>query len=117
LRQLQIYLIEWGQTWAPIWGQCDAPIAIAAWDTEDILVSRPPAEGLLHRPPPGGAVFAQALLHGDKPGAAATKAFAEASDFDLAVSIAILLRAGAISDVLSPRSDDVCHPTLSGATL
>jgi hypothetical protein len=94
----------------------DAPIAVAAWAAEDVLVSRPAAEVLVHRLPPGGAAFAQALLHGDTLGAAAAMALTEASDFDLAGAIATLLRAGAIGDVLSPRSDTVCHPTLSSAS-
>ncbi len=65
---------------------------------EDVLVSRPADSVLLHRLPPGSAGFLEGLSRGDCLGEAARKC----EGVDLAASLAIILDARAIREIVPP---------------
>ena len=67
---------------------------------EDTLIVRPDAEVEVRRMPPGGAAFVGALGQGLPLGEAAAVALAEDARFDLAVNIAGLIAAGAITGII-----------------
>lgn len=75
------------------------------WRGEDALVIRPEMIVEVHRLPPGGAVFLDALFAGASLADAAGKALAEADAFDLSANLAGALQAGAFTD-LSTGDDD-----------
>jgi len=66
---------------------------------EDCLVMRPAAEVAVHALPPGGAAFVLRLAAGAALGAAAEAALADDERFDLSATLALLLSAGAFTDV------------------
>ena len=66
---------------------------------EDALVLREALDVLVLRLPPGGARFVRAVQCGKCLGDAAVDAAATAPDFDLSVTLAILLRHGALTSI------------------
>jgi hypothetical protein len=66
---------------------------------EDALVTRPEMEVTVRLLPPGGAAFLASLIAGEKLGAAAATAFAEAPSFDLTGSIAGMIEAGVFAAI------------------
>ncbi|MFC4707007.1 DNA-binding domain-containing protein [Paraburkholderia caffeinitolerans] len=68
-------------------------------DAEDALVTRPDADVIVSRLPPGGAAFLVALIEGATLGAAAQTAFEEAADFDLPANLAAMFSAGVFAAV------------------
>lgn len=69
---------------------------------EDALVVRCALEVQIARLPGGGATFIQGLAAGLPLGEAATRAHAEAPDFDLSASLVILMRFAAITALQPP---------------
>jgi hypothetical protein len=78
---------------------------IEDWRGEDALVVRPEMIVEVHRLPPGGAVFLNALAQGATLAAAAGEALSLAADFDLSANLAGALQAGAFTG-LSTGADD-----------
>jgi hypothetical protein len=72
---------------------------IEDWRGEDALVVRPALDVLVHRLPPGGAVFLSTLLQGDPLPAAVEAARADSPAFDLVVNLAGLIASGAVTGV------------------
>jgi hypothetical protein len=66
---------------------------------EDALITRPEMEVTVRLLPPGGAAFLASLIAGEKLGAAAATAFAEAPSFDLTGSIAGMIEAGVFAAI------------------
>ncbi|QFY63189.1 DUF2063 domain-containing protein (plasmid) [Rhizobium grahamii] len=90
--------------WAMNAGQM--PFApIEDWRGEDALVIRPEMIVEVHRLPPGGAQFLDALFSGASFAAAAGEALAAAPEFDLSANLAAALQAGVFTD-LSTGDDD-----------
>lgn len=80
----------------------DAPAErIDASLPEDALVTRPDADVVVRRLPPGGTVFATCLMSGRALAEAAAAALEDSPAFDLAASIAGLIEAGAFTSVIS----------------
>lgn len=82
-----------------IWGMNSGenPLApIDNWFAEDALVVRPQFSVLIHRLPPGGAVFLMALAVGQALEMAVETARNETPDFDLTANLAGLLSSGAV---------------------
>ncbi|ODR99206.1 hypothetical protein AUC68_04140 [Methyloceanibacter methanicus] len=79
----------------------DEPARLPA-DREDALVLRPALQVAVHRLPPGGAAFVQALSGGNPLPAAAAAALDDDADFDLAANLAGLMRSGAIVAMREP---------------
>jgi len=63
---------------------------------QDVLITRPEFDPLPHLLPAGGAAWVTALSQGETIGAALETALADTPDFDLAVSLALLLQGGAV---------------------
>lgn len=78
-------------------------IGIDASGPEDALVTRPALEVAVRRLPSGGAAFLSTLLEGGRLGEAASAAFEENADFDLAANIAGMIEAGAFAAVSAGR--------------
>ena len=75
-----------------------APVEpIDASAPEDALVTRPDCEVVVRRLPPGGAIFLSKLMAGLPLGQAALSGFAASPRFDLPLSIAGFIEAGAFS--------------------
>ena len=66
---------------------------------EDVLVSRPDLDPILTVLPVGGGAFAAALAEGITLGAAIDRAATETPEFDLSVTLAVLLAAEALSKI------------------
>jgi len=69
---------------------------------QDVLITRPEFDPLPHLLPAGGAAWIAALSQGETIGAALETALADTPDFDLAVSLALLLQGGAVTS-LNPK--------------
>jgi hypothetical protein len=69
---------------------------IERWEAEDALIVRPAMTVHVHRLPPGGAGFAQALAAGAPLGQAAASAGADPR-FDLTATLALILHCGAFA--------------------
>ncbi|MXN65335.1 DUF2063 domain-containing protein [Stappia sp. GBMRC 2046] len=69
---------------------------------ESVLVTRPVLDVTLSRLAPGASYFLNALAEGSTLGAAAGKAFENASEFDLAQALQAALAAGAFADIRMP---------------
>lgn len=85
-----------------IWAMNAGEMAFAPiddWHGEDALVIRPQMIVEVHRLPPGGAAFLEALFDGATLAAAASAAFAAAPHFDLSANLAGALQAGAFMDL------------------
>jgi hypothetical protein len=67
---------------------------------EDALVVRPQHDVLMHRLPPGGASFLQALAAGRSLGEAAESAAAHCGEFDVAANLLGALSAGVLTQML-----------------
>lgn len=83
-----------------------AALQLGGLDTaqaEAALVCRRELEVEVFRIESGTAEFITALMHGSAFGAAAEQALAIDTDFDLAATLALLLRAGAIVGITTPR--------------
>lgn len=83
-----------------------AALELAAIDTgqaEAALICRRHLDVAIYRLPPGAAAFVAALQAGKAFGAAAGAALAANPEFDPAATLALLLGAGAIADVIIPR--------------
>jgi hypothetical protein len=79
-----------------------APVdRIDASAPEDTLITRPDADVVVRRLPPGGAVFAAGLMAGRPLGEAAAAALEDSPAFDIAANIAGLIDAGAFTSVVS----------------
>lgn len=72
---------------------------IEPWAAEDALVVRPHMLVEIHRLPPGGAIFLQALVCGTSLSDAAETAAAAAAEFDLSANLAGLLQSGAFTAI------------------
>ncbi|MBV8962827.1 MAG: putative DNA-binding domain-containing protein [Hyphomicrobiales bacterium] len=70
---------------------------IENWAEEDALVVRPQQLVHVHRLPPGGAAFLEALASGSPLGVALEAATAQAASFDLSANLAGALNAGAFA--------------------
>lgn len=70
-----------------------APVA------QDVVILRPEFDPLPHALAPGGGAFIAALNAGQTLGSAHDAALAEAPDFDLAASLALLISGGAITSL------------------
>ncbi|CAM2188389.1 hypothetical protein PSAC2689_80077 [Paraburkholderia sacchari] len=68
-------------------------------DAEDALVTRPDADVIVSRLPPGGAAFLVALVEGATLGAAVETAFEESADFDLPANLAAMISSGVFAAV------------------
>ncbi|MDI7860997.1 DNA-binding domain-containing protein [Rhizobiaceae bacterium n13] len=91
--------------WAMNAGEMEiAPIAGLAG--EDALIVRPQMNVEVHRLPPGGAVFLEALQTGSTLAAAVESASADSADFNLSANIAGALGAGAFAAVHQPPAGD-----------
>jgi hypothetical protein len=69
---------------------------------EDALVLRPQLDVLMHRLPPGGASFLQALASSRSLGEAAESAAAHCGEFDVAANLLGALSAGVLTQMLPP---------------
>lgn len=67
---------------------------------QDVLVTRPAFDAEMACLAPGGAAFVAALMQDRSFGAAHDAATALAPDFDLAVTLGLLIRAGAVTDLI-----------------
>jgi hypothetical protein len=72
---------------------------IETWIGEDALVTRLHLTVLVHRLPPGGAVFLVALMSGATLAAAVEAAQASTDSFDLVVNLAGVLQSGAVTTI------------------
>lgn len=72
---------------------------IEDWQGEDALVLRPQMIVEVHRLPPGGAVFLDALVRGMPLSGACRDAMSAAPDFDLSANLAGALKAGAFTSL------------------
>ncbi len=78
----------------------EMPVAgIEDWQGEDALVVRPQMVVEVHRLPPGGAVFLDALARGIPLSGAVRDAMSAAPDFDLSANLAGALQAGAFTSL------------------
>ena len=75
--------------------------SIDASQPEDALITRPDAEVVVTRLPPGGAIFLSCLLAGGPLVSAAAAALEHSPAFDLAANLAGLLEAGAFTSLTS----------------
>jgi hypothetical protein len=64
---------------------------------EDVLILRPDYDPVPHLLPPGGAVFVARIAAGDPMGPAHDAALTTAPDFDLGLTLGLLLQGGAIT--------------------
>jgi hypothetical protein len=64
---------------------------------QDVLITRPGVDVLVHHLPAGGAAFFSRLAYGEALGAAAEEVAAHEPDFDLSQLIALMIRSGAFS--------------------
>jgi hypothetical protein len=77
---------------------------IESWDGEDVLIARPQGEVEVRLLPPGEATFLSRLFEGAALAEAASAAQAETEEFNLIVSLAVLLAAGAAAEfIISDR--------------
>ncbi|TCL70348.1 DNA-binding domain-containing protein [Rhizobium sp. BK251] len=91
--------------WAMNAGELDvAPID--PWTGEDALVVRPHMLVEVHRLPPGGAAFLQALAKGATLAAAAEGAVLAAPEFDLSTNLAGLIQSGAFTTIRKEGDTD-----------
>ena len=74
-----------------------------AMAAEDVVVLRPELDPAPESLPPGGAAFLAALQAGDTFGAAVDAATAEAAGFDLTALLALLIGAGALTKLETPK--------------
>lgn len=80
--------------------RADGPIErIDASIAEDALVTRPADDVVVHRLPPGGAVFLLALIGGRPLGEAAAAGFEAEPFFDIGACIASMLEAGVFTSL------------------
>lgn len=75
------------------------PRPIVPWIGEDALLTRPEAHVLVHRLPPGGGAFLEALASGAPLGDAAETALSDAPAFDLATNLALMLQSGVVTSI------------------
>ncbi len=73
---------------------------------EDVLITRPGYDPAPQCLPPGGAAFIQALAAGASLGEGLDKAREDAADFDLAATLALLLKGGAITSIITNAHDN-----------
>jgi hypothetical protein len=71
-----------------------------SWDGEDALVTRPRSQVEVRLLPPGGAAFLSSLFEGAALSEAANAAQAEAGEFNLVTSLAVLLAAGVAAEFI-----------------
>lgn len=91
--------------WAMNSGALDlAPIE--PWTGEDALIVRPHMLVDVHRLPPGGAAFLQALADGATLSEAAEAASVSTAEFDLSANLAGLLQSGAFTAIKETDPDD-----------
>lgn len=91
--------------WAMNSGEMDlAPIE--PWASEDALIVRPHMLVEIHRLPPGGAIFLQALVRGATLAQAAETAALSAAEFDLSANLAGLLQSGAFTAIHKETDPD-----------
>ncbi|NOE33289.1 MULTISPECIES: DNA-binding domain-containing protein [unclassified Ruegeria] len=81
--------------------EADAPKPQAR--AEDVLITRPEYDPDPHLLPSGGADWIGHMQNGDTIGAAFEKAAAEAPEFDLGTTLALLLQGGAVTSVTIER--------------
>jgi hypothetical protein len=80
------------------------PAAIDDWSAEDAVVARPAHRVLVHRLPPGGFTFLQALRDGVALEAAMMAAFAVSDQFDASTAVADLVGFGLATSLVQNRS-------------
>jgi hypothetical protein len=80
------------------------PAAIDDWSAEDAVVARPAHRVLVHRLPPGGFTFLQALRDGVALEAAMMAAFAVSDQFDASAAVADLVGFGLATSLVQNRS-------------
>ncbi|MGE0036051.1 MAG: putative DNA-binding domain-containing protein [Xanthobacteraceae bacterium] len=89
-----------------IWGMNSGELALGPVDmdvAEDALVARPALAVQVRSLPAGGAALVAALAAGANFGAAVAQAEREAGIFDLAAVLAVLIGAGALTDIVLPE--------------
>jgi len=92
-----------------IWGMNSGEIALGPVDmdvAEDALVARPALAVQVWALPPGGAALVAALAPGATFGAAVAQAEREAGAFDLAAVLAVLIGAGALTEIVPADSPE-----------
>lgn len=93
--------------WAMNSGEAE-PAPLTAWPAEDALVVRPHMLVEVHRLPPGGAVFLQALADGLTLGCAVEAALGDAPAFDLSQNLAGLIRSGGFISLRLEEPANAC---------
>lgn len=89
-----------------IWGMNSGELALGPLDldvAEDALVARPALAVRVWSLPPGGAALLAALAAGANFGAAVAQAEREAGVCDLAAVLAVLIGAGALTEIVLPE--------------
>jgi putative DNA-binding protein len=85
----------------------EAPVGrIDASAPEDALITRPDHDVVVRHLPPGGAIFLTSLVGGRSLGEAAALALDVSPDFDIALSIASLIEAGAFTTATLEKQHD-----------
>lgn len=93
--------------WAMNAGETE-PAPITEWSAEDALIVRPHMMVEVHRLPPGGAAFLQALVNGLTLGHAVEVALGDAPAFDLPHNLAGLISTGSFVSLRLEEPADAC---------